>query len=73
MRSMAERMVTPWNTGWRLNNKYSIVCSRMLDHPPRHLQARPEMNENEQFVIRHSADKYGKRVDPVLHLVKEMS
>lgn len=36
------------------------MCSRMLDHPLGHLQARHEMNENGPFVIRHFADKSGK-------------
>jgi len=36
----------------------------MLDRPPRQLQARHEMNENAQFVSRHSADNSGKPVDP---------
>jgi hypothetical protein len=63
----------PLHTGWRPNNKYSVVCSRMLDHPSEHLQARHEMNENGQFVIRHSADKSGIPVDPVRYLVKGLS
>lgn len=31
------------------------------------------MNENGQFVIKHSANKSGKPVDPVLHRVVETS
>lgn len=33
MSSMAERTATPLKTGWRPNNKYSIVCSRMPRGP----------------------------------------
>jgi len=43
----------------------------MLDHPPRHLQARDEMNEN--GLIQHSTDKSDKPVDRVLYLVNQTS